>query len=124
MGKQGNLKKRSETAKSEQTASSYVVEHRQGITVEFEITENGYQELSKYDKEYIKDIDWPYQGTNDTFSNYTKHRGKWHCAVCDSLKIDGTIEVGFAPRYATCKKHHEFLLITPHLRLKAVGAEL
>jgi hypothetical protein len=92
-----------------------VIEHRNGNSIDFEMTEQGMAELKKFNKTYVENTEWPYLNSNDTYSKQSKNYAKWHCLVCDSPTIARTIEFGWAPRYAVCKRHEGYLLIASNI---------
>ena len=94
----------------------FVDMQRYGININPIPRELGIKELSKYNIEYLqeslnesKEMFWENPGIS-----YTPK--KCFCMICGSTNTDAWIQYGICPRFATCPKHVDFLMLGFHLK--------
>lgn len=96
----------------------FVDENREGIVIHPKPTLLGLKELAKYNIEYLsetpiefKELMWDNPGIA-----YTSK--ECFCMICHSHNTDAWLQMGIAPRFATCPKHVDFILLGCHLKKK------
>lgn len=103
-------------ARRKRWTGRFVIENRKGIVINPQPTELGLKELAKYNIEYLED---PIKESHDMFwenpgISYTPK--KCFCMVCGDLYTVAWIQLGIAPRFATCSKHTDFLMLFANIR--------
>lgn len=106
---------RRESAIGRYYTGRFVKKIQKGIQMDFEVLPRGYKELGKNGVEYVKEglmddsLFWDNPGVS-----YTPE--SCFCMICGSTRTRGNIQLGIAPRFATCAKHSDFLFLYAHLK--------
>ena len=99
-------------------SGKFVNQNRNGIYINPKPTEIGLKELAINNIEYLKEIPkefkeffWKNPGIS-----YTPK--KCFCMICHSTNTDAWLQLGICPRFATCPKHVDFLMLHSNLKKK------
>ena len=89
-----------------------------GVYINPKILPFGLKEIEKYDIEYLTDVpkefrEWIWENPG---ISYTPK--KCFCMICGSTETTSWLQMGIAPRFATCAKHGDFLHLNSNLRKK------
>lgn len=100
-------KKQKETAK--RYKNRFVVWKENNNTLTPNMTEIGYKELERYGLVYEPKNDNLFDQRSIMYNpkNYA-------CGLCGDQPL-GEVALGFAPRYATCAKHSDFLMLSRYV---------
>lgn len=77
------------------------------------ITDRGKKELGKNNIEWSEE-----QFDNPGYPGLAYEPGNVCCLVCGSTNVSNYMSMGFAPRFAACPKHEDFLLVVHYLKKK------
>lgn len=95
--------------------NKFIHTRKEGYSIYHDITELGYKELDKYNLYYDKDRENP--PYTDYKDGIMYSPTDYKCGICGKRPYND-MSVGFAPRYAVCAKHSEFLWLTPSIYRK------
>ena len=111
----GQLKKNNKRLRK-RWEGKFVNVNRNGNVIDPQPLPLGLKELEKYSIQYLekplkKSKDWLWE--NEGISYTPK---KCFCMICGTTNTDAWLQYGIAPRFATCAKHVDFLMLGLKLR--------
>lgn len=89
----------------------FVHEYTKDGSVWHDILEAGHRELAKHSLYYDEDRKDKYTAYQD---GVMYEANDYKCGICGGRPVND-ISIGFAPRYAVCAKHEDFLFLMPNI---------
>ena len=112
----GRKNKALDDARRKRWTGRFVNDNRVGNRIDPNPTELGLKELAKYNIEFVKESikeskEWMWENPG---ISYTPK--KCFCMICGDTWTVAWMQMGMAPRFATCSKHTDFLMMFAHIR--------